>query len=139
MEPMFNFIDLSFQLLDGPDDEKVASLIRKLNEMRRYYDQKSTLNISHSETIIDLFRVCARFFSQVLEGDVAGFILDGDKKQTPVPEPKTKMDISIVEPQLRYTEVASQSKFDWLCNKKVMMSNFEATVGGLVGDGQSII
>ena len=43
MEPIFNFIDLSFQLLDGPVDDKVASLIGKLNELRRYYDRKSTL------------------------------------------------------------------------------------------------
>ena len=35
MEPIFNFIDLSFQLLDGPVDEKVASMIEKLNELRR--------------------------------------------------------------------------------------------------------
>ena len=36
-------------------------------------------------------------------------------------------------------EVESQSKFGWLVNKKVMMSNFEATLDGLVGDCQSII
>jgi phosphoenolpyruvate carboxylase len=60
MEPIFNFIDLSFQLLDGPVDDKVPSLIRKLTELRRYYDRKSTLNMNHSETIIDLFRVCAK-------------------------------------------------------------------------------
>ena len=60
MEPIFNFIDVSFQLLDGPVDDKVASLIGKLNELRRYYDRKSTLNMHHSEMIIDLFRVCAR-------------------------------------------------------------------------------
>ena len=30
IEPIFNFIDLSFQLLDGPVDDKVASLIGKL-------------------------------------------------------------------------------------------------------------
>jgi len=32
IEPIFNFIDLSFQLLDGPVDDKVASLIGTLNE-----------------------------------------------------------------------------------------------------------
>ena len=91
MEPIFNFIDLSFQLLDGPDDEKVASLIRKLNELRRYNDQKSTFNMSHSEMIVDLFRVCARkdrILSQALEGDFVGFIFDGDRKQAPAPEPE---------------------------------------------------
>ena len=59
MGPIFNFIDLSFQLIDGPVDEKVASLIKKLTELRRYYDQKSTLNMHHSETIIDLLRFYA--------------------------------------------------------------------------------
>jgi len=49
------------------------------------------------------------------------------------------MDITNVGPQLRSTEMASQSKFDWLCNKKVMMSNFEATLDALVGNGQEFI
>ena len=142
MEPLFNFIDLSFQLLDGPVDEKVASLIRKLTALREYYDRKATLNNSHSETIIDLFRICARkdiVLSQALEGDFTGFIFDEDEKQAPEPEPETDMDTTNVEPQSRTMEVASQSKFDWLCNKKVMMSNFEATLDALVGNGQCII
>ena len=60
MEPIFNFIDPSFQFLDGPIDDNVALLKRKVNELRKYYDQRSTLNMHHSETIIDLFRFCAR-------------------------------------------------------------------------------
>ena len=36
-------------------------------------------------------------------------------------------------------EVESQSKFEWLCNKKLLVSDFEATFDSLVGDGQSII
>jgi len=60
MEPIFNFIDLSFQLIDGPVDEKVEVLLRKLNILRDYYTKRSTLNNSHSEIIVDLFRVCAR-------------------------------------------------------------------------------
>ena len=73
MEPIFNFIDISFQLIDSPVDEKVESLLRKLNVLWEYYDKKSTLNNSHSETIIDLFRVCARkdkILYQALEGDL---------------------------------------------------------------------
>ena len=54
----------------------------------------------HSETIIDLFRVCARkdkVLSQALEGDFAGFIFESDKKQAP--QPKSEMDTTNGEPQ----------------------------------------
>ena len=77
--------------------------------------------------------------SQALEGDFTGFIFEDDKKQAPIPESESVMDTTKVEPQSRNIQVESQSKFDWLCNKKVMMSDFEATLDGLVGDGQSII
>ena len=36
-------------------------------------------------------------------------------------------------------EVESQSKVEWLCNKKLLTSDFEATLDGLDGDGQSIV
>ena len=36
-------------------------------------------------------------------------------------------------------EVESQSKSEWLCSRKLLTSQFEATLDGLVGDGQSII
>ena len=142
MEPIFNFIDLSFQLIDSPVDEKVESLLRKLNALREYYDKKSTLNNSHSETIVDLFRVCARkdkILSQALEGDFTGFIFDDDRQQQArapdqqqanAPEQETEMDTTNVEPQPNVMEVASQTKLEWLCNKKVMTSNFEATLDG---------
>ena len=51
MELIFNFNDLSFQLLDGPVDDNVALLIRKLAELRKYFDQRSTLNMHPSECI----------------------------------------------------------------------------------------
>ena len=89
IEPIFNFIDLSFQLLDGPVDDKVASLIGKLNNLRKYYDRKSTLNKHHIEAIINLFRFCARkdrVLSQALEGDFTGFIFENQKKQAPEPQ-----------------------------------------------------
>ena len=35
--------------------------------------------------------------------------------------------------------VESQLKNDWLCNKKLMVSNFELTFDGLVGDGSKIV
>ena len=115
IEPIFNFIDVSFQLLDGPFDDRVAILIRKLTALRKYYDQKSTLNMHHSECIIDLFRFCARkdrVLSQALEGDFTGLIFKSDAKQPP----KQEMDTTNNEPQPKSMEVESQSKFDWLCN-----------------------
>ena len=36
IEPIFNFIDISFQLIDSPVDDKVESLLRKLNVLREY-------------------------------------------------------------------------------------------------------
>ena len=33
MELIFNFMDLSFQRIDSPVDDKVASLLKKLNEL----------------------------------------------------------------------------------------------------------
>ena len=106
--------------------------------------KKSTLNNSHSETIVDLFRVCARkdkILSQALEGDFTGFIFDDDQQQQArapdqqqanAPEQETEMDTTNVEPQPNVMEVASQTKLEWLCNKKVMTSNFEVTLDGLV-------
>ena len=52
---------------------------------------------------------------------------------------KQKWTLQNVEPHSNIMEVESQTKLEWLCNKKVMKSNFEATLDGLVGDGQSII
>ena len=86
IEPIFNFIDVSFQLLDGPADKIVALLIKKITALRKYYDQKSTLNMHHSECIIDLFRFCARkdrVLLQALEGDFTGFTFESETKQAP--------------------------------------------------------
>ena len=44
IEPFFNFIDVSFQLLDGPFNKVVALLNKKLTKLRKHYDQKATLN-----------------------------------------------------------------------------------------------
>ena len=41
LEPIFNFIDVTFQLLDGPFDKAVALLNKKLSKLRKYYDQKN--------------------------------------------------------------------------------------------------
>ena len=76
------------------------------------------------------YRVCI-VYSQVFVAP--------DQQQANAPEQETEMDTTNVEPQPAVMEVASQNKLEWLCNKKVMTSNFEATLDGLVGDGQSII
>ena len=60
MEPVFNLIDLSFQLFSGRIDDNVATLYRHMNELRRYYDKRATLNVHHSENIIHIFRFCVR-------------------------------------------------------------------------------
>ena len=73
--------------------------------------------------------------SQALEGDFTGFIFESETKQALEPE----MDTTNTEPQPKSMEVESQSKFDCLCNKNVLISDFEATFDSLVGDGQNII
>ena len=92
----------------------------------------------HSESIIDLFRFCARkdrVLSQALESDFIGFKFESEKKQAPEQE----MDSTNYEPQPKLMEVESQSKIEWLCNKKLWVSDFKLTLDGLVGDGLSII
>ena len=137
MEPIFNFIDLSFQLLDSPPDDNVALLLRKLTELRQYFDRRSTLNVHHSEIIIGLCRFCARrdkVLSQALDGDFTRFVFASETKQTP------EMDTTVnTEPQPKSMKVESQSKLEWLCNIKVLVSDFEATLDSLVGDSQGII
>ena len=56
MELIFNFIDLSFQLYNGPVDNNVATLLKKLNELRRYYDKKNPLEtfITLKQSLISL-------------------------------------------------------------------------------------
>ena len=38
LEPIFNFIDVTFQLLDGSFNKAVALLNKKLSKLRKYYD-----------------------------------------------------------------------------------------------------
>ena len=66
IEPIFNFIDISFQLLDGPFEKSVALLYKQMIKLRNYYDRKATLNMAQSESIVDLFR----FFCQKGQGTV---------------------------------------------------------------------
>ena len=73
IEVIFNFMDI--QLYDGPEDVIVASLLKKMNNLRRYYDKKATLNMYHSETIVEIFRFCIRkdsFLSVALDTNFEG-------------------------------------------------------------------
>ena len=50
------------------------------------------------------------------------------------------MDVAVnVTTQSKSMEVESQSKSEWLSSRKPLTSQFEATLDGLKGDGQSII
>ena len=47
--------------------------------------------MAQSESIVDLFRFCARkdrILSQALQGDFSGFTLEFDTEQTQEPQPK---------------------------------------------------
>ena len=46
LELIFNFMDISFQSMEGPMDVTIANLLKRMNELRKYYDRKSTLNQS---------------------------------------------------------------------------------------------
>ena len=73
IEPIFNFIDVSYQLLDVPFEKTVALLNKQMGKLRNYYNRKATLNMAQSESIVDLFRFCARkdsVLSKALNGDL---------------------------------------------------------------------
>jgi len=121
LELIFNFIDISFQLYDGPTDGTIASLLKKMNELRKYYGRKSTLNQCHSESIVDIFRTCVRkdtVLASALENNFEGYF---DRK-----EEESRMDLvetSTVPP--RFMEVGGQSRMERLCNFKILRTNFD--------------
>ena len=92
--------------------------------------------MAQNESIVDLFRYCARkdrILSQALQRDFSGFSLEIQ------PESEQEMNTTAEEPQPKLMEVESQLKSEWLCNKKLWVSDFELTFNGLVGDGSSIV
>ena len=120
-EIMLNFFDVSFQLMAGPMDKtiasllvknkNIASLLVKMNELRKYDDRKSTLNCNHNEIIIDLFRTCVRkntVLSSTLESNFEGYfdVVDNSTMQDPS------------------TDVSGQSRIERLCNLKSAKSTF---------------
>jgi hypothetical protein len=54
-------------------------------------------------------------------------------------ESEQEMDTTNQKPEPKLMEVESQPKIEWLCNKKLWVSDFEFVLDGLVGDGTSII
>ena len=57
-------------------DINIANLLKRMNELRKYYNRKSTLNRSHSESIVDIFRTCVRkdkFLASALESNFEGY------------------------------------------------------------------
>ena len=76
-------MDITFQKMNGPMDTNVASLLKKINDLRRYYDKKSTLNCHHSEIIIDIFRTCVRkdmVLCSALETNFKGYFDKGEEE-----------------------------------------------------------
>ena len=46
---------------------------------------------------------------------------------------------AVIAPQSTTMEVDTQSRTQWLLSKKLLISNFEKTMNGLVGDAQKIL
>ena len=98
LETIFNYIDLSFQLFSGPTDETFATVLRHMNDLRKYCDRKSSLNVQHSEKIIDIFRFWIRkdkVLSKVLDNKFSGFdesVMDSAQHITIAPQP-TSMEV----------------------------------------------
>ena len=103
-----------------------------MNELRKYYDRKSTLNVHYSEDIINMFRFWVRketVLSAALHSNFEGFDFQEALKTS-------AMDVAVTDTtQPKFMEVESQSKSEWLCNRKLLTSHFEATLDGLAGDG----
>ena len=90
--------------------------------------------------MVDLFRFCARkdnVLSKALNADFSVFTLEFGTIF--IQESEQEMDTTNQEPQSKLMEVESRPKSEWLCNKKLWMSDFELTLDGLLGDGTSII
>ena len=74
-----------------------------------------------------------KILSVALDSGFEGFVFE-EASQT------TEVDEHFIEPiQPNPMELESQTKCEWLCSRKLLMSQFEATLDGLKGDGQSII
>ena len=98
--------------------------------------KNATVNMHHSETIIVIVRFCIRkdsILSVALESGFEGF----DFKEASQKLQLEETNIETTQP--KPMEVESQSRCEWLCNKKVFTTQFEATFDGLEWDGESVI
>ena len=55
MEVVFNYINLTFQLLPATSDEAYTKRAEYLHTLLQYYDKKLSLSMSHSKKIKDVF------------------------------------------------------------------------------------
>ena len=68
-----------------------------MNDLHKYYNRKSSLDVQHSEKIIDIFRFCIRkdkVLPKVLDKFSTGF--DEDVMEVEV-EPQSKMEWQAVQ------------------------------------------
>ena len=89
-------------------DPIVASLLKKMYNLRRYYDKKATLNMHHSETVVEIFRYCVRkdlILSVALDSGFEGFVFEETYQATEVEE----QSIGPILPM----ELESQTRCEW--------------------------
>jgi len=114
-------------------DGTIANLLKKMNELRKYFDRKSTLNRIHSESIIDIFRTCVRkdnVLASALESNFEGYF---NKR-----EEESRMDLVEISTTLpRFMEVEEQSRMVRLCNFKLLKTNFDAIFDGMETEGNN--
>ena len=131
MEVVFNYIDLTFQLLPTTSDEAYTKHAKYLHSLLRYYDKKSSLKMSHSGKIIDVFRYCIR-----KDPCLANHLYqqtDGIDKSQNI---ETAQFNTAIAPQPSSMEVDTQSYLDNLVSKNPAVSELEITLDELKGDGQ---
>ena len=124
MDVVFNYIDLSFQLLPASSDEAYTKHAKYPHILLKYYDVKSSLNMSHSSKIIDVFRYwiwkdpyLAKYLDQQTDGIDKSQNIETAQLNTPI------------APQPASMEVDTQSKLDKLVSKNPAVSE----------DGQKIL
>ena len=123
MDVVFNYIDLSFQLLPATSDEAYKKHAKYLHTLLRYYDKKASLNMSHSEKIIDVFGYCIRkdpYLAKYLDQQIDGMVLT-----------KTR-----TLKQLKLELLLCHNRHCKLVSKFPAVSKLEITLDKLKGDGQ---
>ena len=128
MDVVFNYIDLSFQLLPASSDEAYTKHAKYLHILLKYYDVKSSLNMSHSSKIIDVFRYWIwkdPYLAKYLDQQTDGI----DKSQNI----ETAQFNTAFAPQPSSMEVDTQSNLDKLVSKNPAVSEVEQTLDNIKG------